>query len=174
QVTLLSGSGVTSTGDLTISSSMTWSGGRYFGPGKLIISPTATLDISGGDSKGLNGTLEVAGTATYSGQSFLYGWSSQTPGASIHVLAGGSFAVTGEGDFQDWASVGGHSFINEGTFTKSGVGTTTQFTNGVAFNNSGTVKLQEGTLQLLGGGSDNQPVALPSGTTLSLGSNFSF
>src|SRR5438876_9606490 len=92
-------------------------------PPRLTLFPYTTLFRSGGDSKGLNGTLEVAGTATYSGQSFLYGWSSQTPGASIHVLAGGSFAVTGEGDRSEERRVGKEWSGQGGTVTKKEMGT---------------------------------------------------
>jgi len=84
----------------------------------------------------------------------------------INNLPGGMFTASGEADFTQ-SSTAAHAFNNSGTFTKTGVGTATDFT-GVPFNNSGVVDLTAGTLSFYGGGSNTTNIFAPTGTTLNL------
>jgi len=57
------------------------------------------------------------------------------------------------------------TFLNAGTFVKTGAGTTTSI-SGVTFNNSGTVDVQSGTLSLAGGGTSSGRFTIGGGGTL--------
>jgi choice-of-anchor C domain-containing protein len=71
-------------------------------------------------------------------------------------------------------------FSNTGTFTKTGGGSTVFRNNpgagnsGVLFNNSGTVEVQEGTLQLLAGGTHTGDFTGATGTTLKFAGTHTF
>ena len=131
----------------------------------MVIASGATGTLSGTDVKKLGGTLENAGTVTYSGTRLQFGLGGGVPGV-IDNLATGVFNVPGEGDFGRSATAP-HSFNNAGTFTKSGAGTTTEFYY-VAFNNGGTADVQQGTLKLRSGGNSSGSFAVASGAVLEL------
>jgi hypothetical protein len=154
---------------VTITNSLTWSGGQMYGSGKTVVSAGGTLDITSSTAKFLGRVLENWGTGSYSGSNLQF---FVDVGAGVlSNLAGASFTVTGEGDFWLWNS-GAHAFNNAGTFTKQGAGTTSDF-SGVAFNNTGTVDVQSGTLSLLGGGSNGGTIDVAAGSILELASGFS-
>ena len=64
-------------------------------------------------------------------------------------------------------------FNNAGSFVRNGVRDTI-VNYGVAFNNSGTVDLQQGALRLQGGGSHTGDLTTATGTTLEIGGNHTF
>jgi hypothetical protein len=136
---------LTSTRTLTVTTLMSWSAGSVAGTGTLIIGPNATLNSSGGATKGLSGTLDNRGTVTW--------------GAGTLKFTGGTIVNKGTftADTQRFFSGGGvNLFVNAGQFTKAG-GSALTFENslgGVALNNvaSGTTTVQAGALRLFGGG----------------------
>ena len=137
-------------GDLTVEGELTWSAGNMYGPGKTIVAAGGSLNITGEVHKRLYRALDNAATAVYSGNNLSFGLLSGSFGV-INNLAGGVFTVSGEGDFD---RQGPGVFNNAGSFVKQGQGTTTSFLNsngGVAFNNSGSINVQSGRLQLAGG-----------------------
>jgi Ca2+-binding RTX toxin-like protein len=142
-VTLTDGT-LTGTGDLTLSNQLTWSGGTISGTGKKIVS--GALNLSG--SRYLDGTtLETNGATIWTGAGYLYGYN----GAIWNNTSTGTIDLQGDGDF--YLASGTPSFNNAGTFTKSNGAT-----NGsdysyfdVAFNNTGTVEIKKGKLNLAGG-----------------------
>jgi hypothetical protein len=141
----ISAGGLTGAGDLTVEGVFDWSGGFLAGTGQTIVAAGAELNLVGDGQKDLYRTLENAGTALYSGSGLLL----RTSGV-IDNLAGASFTVEGEADFGQFNS-SSHAFHNAGTFIKRGEGTTTGFV-AVPFHNSGTIDVQQGNLQLDGGG----------------------
>ena len=82
-----------------------------------------------------SGTTELGGSSTFASGAGLSGG----VGATLHVLAGGSVVLEGNG-----SSVGGATLFNEGTFVKGGAQTSHTLSLGVS--NQGTFKVEAGTL----------------------------
>jgi hypothetical protein len=135
-------------GTVNVSGLTTWSGGTMKGAsggvtncnGGLVM--TGNLFLSGGR------TLNNPATATYNGvANNIVDNNFQGNGGTFNNLATGTFLIDGN---NDWRS--GSSFNNQGTFIKragaSGDGVTTFFS---AFNNSGIVDLESGTLSCQAG-----------------------
>jgi hypothetical protein len=153
----LSGGTLTGNGDLTLTDAMLWTAGSMTGGGLVVVGPGAAFTASGGGTKDLSRVLEVQGTLEYTGSNFRFGPTGD-PGI-VHILPGAAFNAVGDGDFGVY-NQGAHEIRNEGTFIRSGTGTTTVH-SGIVFNSSGTVEVQEGTLQLSGGGAQSGTLAGP-------------
>ncbi len=156
-------------GDLSVSGVFSWTGGTMQGTGKTSLSAAATGTISAATNKFLGRLLENSGTVSYTGSGLFYGPFSGSIGV-VNNLAGGVFNSTGDGDFNQFFSSASHAFNNSGTFNRSGAGTTT-FSTSISFNNSATVNLTAGTLQLSGAGTHTGPFATSAGTVLQFDSN---
>ena len=131
---------------LTLNDLFTWTGGTLTGLGNVAAGGGMTL--SGTGSKNLEGSrvLTNDGTATLSGGYVQFTASGSTaPGAVLDN--NGVFNATSDADIL-FNNIGGGqpSFSNDGTFNKSGAGTTTSIA--IAFNNAGTVNVDSGTLAL--------------------------
>ncbi|MGA2382862.1 MAG: hypothetical protein ABSG61_05450 [Gemmatimonadales bacterium] len=157
----LGGSGL-----LTVSGPMSWTGGnlsggngtvRVLAGGTLSIAPTSQVKFE-------NYTLEVAGTGTWTGTAQVYGGQ-----AILRVASGGTLNIQGDpslafNTYWSWAPT-----LNVlGTLNRT-------ISTGVAviggpLNDSGTVSVQSGTLQLGGGGNGNTVYTVSSGATLDLAS----
>ncbi|MCH7548069.1 MAG: hypothetical protein IH969_00790, partial [Candidatus Krumholzibacteriota bacterium] len=140
----LSGSMLAGTSGMSVSGTFNWTGGAIDGTGRLIIEPVGTVTLGGG-AKTLSGgrVLENLGTATW-----VAGDIDAAGGSAIFNGIGGTFDV--QGDVQFTQGVGGGSFDNNGSFTRTvGTGAVTFTTR---FDNAGTVDVQTGTLQLNAGG----------------------
>ena len=161
---------LTGGGDVTITGILNWSAGIMAGAGRTILGSGGTANFTGSGIKGLNRTLENGGTIHYSGTVLAFGYTAIVAGI-VNNLAGGVFNVTGEGDFNQ-SSAAAHAFNNSGTFNKTGAGTTTDFT-AVAFNNSATMNVNAGTLNLNSGGSNAGVMDVAVGTTLNFNGTFS-
>ena len=178
----------------TIGSGLTWSGGTLGGAGDVVVA--GPVSWSGGTKAGA-GTLTANGGMTISGTDakFIAGGTVTNPAGQTAVINGaGAFDMTNGGSFTnegtvddqvDLAFYGGFgfpecttpdaSFVNSGTFTKSGGTGSTSFlslsvgsscTTNVKFNNSGTVDVHSGTLGLEGGQSAAGSFAVAAGSTL--------
>jgi hypothetical protein len=137
----LSGGTLTGSSAWTVAGTMTWSGGGALtGTGSTTIASGATLNLDANANKTFNTrTLTNNGKLVYQGDSGLNG---------SGVLNNNNY-FDDQGNFKLTGSI---RFNNAGTFTKS-VGTnTTQFQDTVQFNNSGTVNVLSGTLNVAGGG----------------------
>lgn len=127
-----------------------WTGGSMTGTG--VTDARVTLEISGDADKVLESrTLNNAGTATWKGT------------GNIGMGNGAVFNNTGTFNAENNAKfthTGGTpaSFNNQGNFNKRGAKPITFFPN-VAFNNTGTVTVEFGDLELRGGGTTTQPGA---------------
>ena len=153
-------------GDVTIAGSLVWSGGVMNGIGRTIIGSGATLTLDTTTHQ-LDRVLQNDGAATWTTGAL------QMNGGT--VANNGSFLANGGAATLNCYGTGGvNSFENAGTFTKQGGGTT-QFSvssTAVAFNNSGAVDVQAGTLALVAGGVNSSLILLPTGTTLNLSSSY--
>lgn len=126
--------------DLTAAGLTTWTGGEMNGVGTT--HANGGLDLSGA-TKFLSGrTLNNAGTATWTAGPF-----TTSSGAVFNNQLGATFDTNFDGSFSNGAGAQSQ-FNNTGIFTKSGgTGTTTV---SVIFNNTGTVIVESGTLNLSG------------------------
>ena len=163
----LSGTGtISGSGTLTVAGAFNWTGGnlsggngtvRVLAGGTLSIAPTSQVKFE-------NYTLEVAGTGTWTGTAQVYGGQ-----AILRVASGGTLNIQGDpslafNTYWSWAPT-----LNVlGTLNRT-------ISTGVAviggpLNDSGTVSVQSGTLQLGGGGNGNTVYTVSSGATLDLAS----
>ena len=127
---------------------MNWISGTLNGDGTLTVLPGATLMLSQNSDKSLLGVITNSGTLgiTNTGNIYLNGDTAQ-----IVNLAGGLVDLKSDQNLsRNWGS-GIPVFSNAGTLRKSGGSGTTTF-NTVKLNNSGTVDLRSGTLNLASGG----------------------
>jgi hypothetical protein len=156
---------ITGVGALTITKELDWTaGGIMDGAGSTTIAAAGTLKIFGDNTyeELIGRTLNVAGSATWSGTfNTLY----LEEGAALNVPSGGTF--TAQNDEQIAPSGATATFNNAGTFTKSaGAGGSAATVVGVPFNNTGTVNVNTGTLQLSAGGTGDGTFTVASLATL--------
>ncbi len=140
-------------GTLTVTNVFSWTGGTMQGAGATNLAAGASLNIASTSDTYLNGrTLNNAGTATWTGT----GYVNADNGAVFNNLAGATFDVQNNAFFGAYCcSVSGATFNNAGTFRKSAGSGTTTFGVNIAFNNTGTVNVQTGTLNFTGGATFN-------------------
>ena len=173
----------------TLSGGLIWSGGTLGGSGNVVVS--GPVSWSGG-TKIDAGTLTAGGGMTISGAGAkaLEGGTVDNPAGQTTVINGtGGIIVDGGGTFSNEGTVDDQvdltfsnasgissfcgspngSFSNSGTFTKSGGAGATRFCP-TAFNNSGQVNVNSGTLSLVGGQSTVGSFAIAAGSTLNFGS----
>jgi fibronectin-binding autotransporter adhesin len=130
---------------LTITGAFNWIGGDLDGAGTTTVARGATFAFGSSNNLSLtNGhVLNNAGAATWSGSGQLDG-----DGGSVFNNSG-TLAITND------SSCNGLNINNSGTVTKispTGSGTTDFDYFGGTFDNSGTVDVQSGVLELAGGG----------------------
>lgn len=134
----LSAGTITGSGTLTANGLFIWTGGSMSGTGHTVAN--GGLEINGLGILSLTGrTLDNAGTAVWIG-----GSPSLTGGAVFNNLPGATFDAQGNSSF---LGGGGGIFNNGGTLVKSG-GTGTSSLGGLTLNNSGTVEVQTGILNM--------------------------
>jgi len=134
-------------GMLTLQGDSQWSAGRMLGEGKIVIDDDAKLTISGNSAKYLGRILENSGTIEYVGTSFAFGPGDGVAG-TINNLAGATFHANGNNQIgTNWTAE--HAINNAGAFIRSGEGVTT--VSGIPFNNNGSIRVEQGTLQLING-----------------------
>jgi hypothetical protein len=155
----LTGGSLDGTGALTVTGAFTWGGGALIASSPLTLQGTSSLV----GNLSLSGTVNNTGTATWSGDGTL-----QLISATWTNAAGASFTASSNGSQQTFAGTG--TFLNAGTFHKTG-SAPTSFQNGVVFNNSGTLTIDAGTVNL-SGGSNSGTIAAAGGSQLVFGGTF--
>ena len=149
-------------GTLTIQGNGCWANGTMNGGGSTVISPGAILNIPGSDTVYLSSrTLENGGTILWTGPANIF-----AADTVITNRAGALFDAQNAA-FIYLVSGAPSRFDNAGTFQKSGVGPTGVGTS-IAFNNYDTLSIQNGTLNLSGGGTNTGNVTVPMNTALEL------
>jgi hypothetical protein len=131
------------------------------------VGPGALLSMPSGGSRNLNRTLENQGTIDFNGLYLYFGSVPNTP-VTLNNQAGAVFNADGNGSIVQYYGAA-HVFNNAGTFNRTGTGST--IVDGIAFNNTGTVNLTEGTLELREGGTHTGTFNVAAGTTLSWSGN---
>ncbi|MGA3269239.1 MAG: hypothetical protein ABSE16_20780, partial [Verrucomicrobiota bacterium] len=160
---------VSSNGQLNLSSgalagtnvlqgTLIWSGGSL--AGVLTLASNSVLNIVAGGGDGFNGSvLTNYGTVNWTNTP-LYGIS----GNNAQIYNYGLWNAQSDNTFTG-GNIGGTSlFDNFGTFTKSGNTGTTILDSAVVFNNTGTVAVESGTLDVNGGGTSSGGNLTTSGT----------
>jgi hypothetical protein len=143
----------------TMATTMSWTAGTIYGGWS--IASNGLLVASGPDAKNLNCNLTNAGTITLSGPLGFVDYNRllvNLGGALFDVQA--DVAING-----GWS---GQQLLNLGTFRKSGGTNTCAIESHIAFQNSGAIQAQNGTIQLNGGG------ALTGSCSASSGANIQF
>jgi fibronectin-binding autotransporter adhesin len=167
-VTVGNGSSVTVNQNITIND-LNWSQGTVGGPNSLDLLGTSST-WSSSSTKDINST---AANLTNSGTINLTGTNvrSFAPNSGLTNLSGGTFNIASDGNALINFNNGTFNNNAGATFEKS-AGTGTSNVNW-AFNNSGNVSAQSGTLALLGGGNYGGSSSVTNGATLNFaGGNF--
>ncbi len=142
--------------DVTVTGIVAWTGGTMSGAGKTIIASTGTLNLSGSGNVALSRSMDNKGTIAWSG------------GGAVN-MTNATLTNNGQINYSSSASPyinltsGTNLVVNNGTINKGGSGWAVI---AVPFNNVGTVNVQVGTLNLVGGGTDNSGFSVSSGATL--------
>ncbi len=160
QNTELSNGTVNGAGALTVSAALTWLNGTLSGTGT--VNANGTLVLGAADDTGylevLNGcTLNNAGSGSWLSQ---IGYFDQQNGSVFNNLAGARFTI--QSALPWYNDQGNSTFNNAGSVTEAASSATS--TVDAAFNNSGSVLVQSGTLSLAGGGTDSGSFSVSGGT----------
>src|SRR6266852_7109390 len=159
----LAGTGtLTGSGALTVTRPFTWTGGTISGSGTLSASGGMTLSFSAYYGFLFGRTLTNTAGAIWDGGQY-----------TLYLGEGAVFANQGTFDMRVDRDISFYTgappaFNNTGAFLKS-AGSGIANVAGVAFNNSGTVAVQSGTLSLNGGGSSGGSYTVDSSGTLGFG-----
>jgi hypothetical protein len=150
----LSGGTLAGSDSLSVTN-LTWSGGGAMtGTGSTIVPSGGSFTLDANANKSLTARTVINGGAlVYTGVSGING--------------NGTLVNTGTFDDQgDFMLTGALVFNNSGAFTKSAGINTTLFQDTVAFNNTGTVTVLSGTLEIAGGNdtSSGTFIVAPAGT----------
>ena len=158
---------INGTGALTVSGKLNWSGGTLSGTGKKTIS--GALNLSN-DLTLSTTTLETTGTTVWTGNGTL-----NTSSAAIwNNTSTGTIDLQSDADFSYNNSGTKTTFNNAGTFTKSNGTTTDESYISGFFNNTGTVQVKAGTLNLSGGGTNTGSFSIDAGATLRITAGYNF
>jgi hypothetical protein len=162
---------ISGAGALTIERTMDWGGGIL--DATLNVAAGATVTLTGAQNRILRGTLNNAGTVTWTGTANI----GVSASSQINNLEGGLFDIQNDQMFyfRNDDGFAPHPFNNAGTLRKSAGDGETSFDTYGTLNNTGTVDLETGALGLLGGGDNTGVFQLASDGVLDIaGSNYTF
>lgn len=155
---------------LTLNDLFNWTGGTVgTASSSQTINANGGMSIDGSNTF-LGGTINSNGTATWSSGSISgHGQDAANQNTILNNNAGQNFNIQCDQTYSGYGSgfAVPDQFNNYGTVTKSLTTGTTSI--GVQFNNSGTVNVQSGTLNLPGGGNQTGSFDVSSGATLGFG-----
>jgi hypothetical protein len=144
---------VLTSGPILVHGILQWLGGDIGGSGNIDLTANASMVISGGATMGLsNRTLRNGGVVVFGGNDA--GHLSLRDGAGIQNFVEAEFFVQGEVDILQGSGAAG-SITNQGFYRKL-IGNAGAHSIGVAFVNSGTVEILEGTVAFAGPSLVNQ------------------
>ena len=154
--------GGTLAGTFTLASghTFTWSGGNWNASGTTTIANGATLNLSSSSGKDFNArSVTNSGTVNWQGGHL----GSGTGGALVNATGATFNDLNADGVSIHTPFGGTFSFANDGTYRKTGTGTTTV---GIPFTNTGTLAVNAGTLILGSTFTNSGALALAGGATL--------
>jgi len=159
---VISGGSVGGTGSMLVGGNLTWTGGNLSTSGTVAVQPSGTVTISGATGRNLqNGVLAIGGTATWAGTHTINAGSE----GRLRVLAGGAMDIVGDPSLL--YNLGGlpSRIENFGTVRRT---TSTGLANiTAAFDNSGALIVEAGSLQLGGGGTSGGSIEVQPNALLS-------
>ena len=156
----MSGGLLTGSDTITIGA-LSWTGGTMTGAGMTILPQGDSGTLTTGSTKGLDRTLQIAGSVVDSGGGQISFDANNDSAGILQVLSTGSFTNSGGGSLNVGNSNSGNVFTNQGTFAGG-----SSFNIYVPFNSSGTVDLTAGTTSLHGGGTETGAFSVSSSATL--------
>jgi RHS repeat-associated protein len=161
----LSSGTLTGAGALTVTGVLNWTGGTMSGAGTTTVAQGGTLNLAG-DLRLDARTLANVGTATWSLNPGVFTQFFMADSATIENQAGATFTITG--DVPLFASgTAPETFNNAGTLIRTGrTATGAARFSGIALNNTGSVQVQSGTLDLAGGGDSTGSFQVAADATL--------
>ncbi len=149
---------------------LTWTGNGLAmnDSGTTVIAPSGTLTINGSGYNLLGRTLDNYGTACVTGAASLHtygaGWGG-SGAAVINNMAGATFDLQGTGGLSNYAFNGPTGvFNNNGILLRSTDSGTSTINSWWTLNNSGTIQVQNGTLQITGSFTNYGSVEVQAGT----------
>jgi hypothetical protein len=159
----LSGGNLGGAGALSVTGLFTWTGGSIVSGGT--VNANGGMTISGANDKGLSGTLNNAGMATMTSTGNVV----LTDFGVFNNLATGTFTLQSDSAFRTYSvfTTPG-TFNNAGLFKKS-LSTGFSYMTQTRFNNTGTVEVASGTLDLAGGGVSSGAFLTDAGAVLEFG-----
>lgn len=165
----LSGGKLSGAGNFTLNGPSVWTNFTTMdGTGTTIVSATGSLAISPGTfTKTLARALDNFGSITFTGDNQFASIALQS--ATITNRIGATFTVNNTSDAFFYGASGTNTFLNNGTFTKTGTAAVTfggQASLPISFVNAGQVNVQAGTLILQTGGTHTGHFAISSGALL--------
>lgn len=175
---------LTVSGTRTITSQTAFGSGVLITGGALGLAGSASLtagntdlylNLAGGLTLSNNGTFTHAVTGS-GASAIVLNSDVSASGTLLRNASGATFTASmtgGEGSVGYGGAHADNRFLNEGTFVKTGA---FDYAVNVAFRNSGTVNVQQGTLHLNGGdsGATTGTFVAGTGATLALGSDLHF
>lgn len=152
---------------LTVSGSLSWTSGAMSGSGTTRLAAGATGTVSGTSTKAINNSrvIENRGSLVYSGDNVFFNVGATGTGRIVNAV-GATWEVQGEADISH-STNGTNGFENAGLLRKTGGGTTS-FTSSISLTNTDSIQIENGTLQLQGGGTNPGAIVMSSGTVLRL------
>ncbi len=169
----LGGGTLTGAGDLAVTQTFNWAGGRIAQNGPKLITPAGSVsNLTSTVLKYVDRIWENAGTVNYTGTNVQFNFVAGATGR-IDNLASGIFIINGAGGFNITNS-GSNPFNNAGTLIKRGTGVSTTFRSVV---NTGLMTIEAGTFTLRGGFSQTASAAvtqIAGGTLATSGGTLTF
>jgi hypothetical protein len=156
------------TGNVTITDEMDWTGGSLGGSGTITVSATALLDINASSDVLVGQALNTYGLTVVEGS----GNVQINDGAVWENFPSGEIDLRADLSFLGNPYGNDGTLINDGLFQKSGGTGESRITSGLAFDNTGTVDVQTGTLKLQGGGTNSSVIGVESGATLNISGGY--
>ncbi|MBC7514553.1 MAG: hypothetical protein H7234_08980 [Herminiimonas sp.] len=155
------------TGKLTVNNQFNWSGGTLGGAGGLSTSANSTTTLSGVATV-QSATWRNYGAVTISGNgSLALLGDSELPGALINQTSG---VITDTSPFSGVSIYGQGpakaSFNNDGRFIKDGGSASSRQLYNLTLNNSGSIDVRSGALDILGNGFDSGTYTVGANSTL--------
>ncbi|HZY84122.1 MAG TPA: hypothetical protein VFE78_04795, partial [Gemmataceae bacterium] len=156
----LSGGTLTGPGTVTVNVAFNWTGGSLNGSGDTVLNGTSTLALANSFFSPLSRQVDNFGTATVAaGDSLTF-----ENNVVFNNEAGATLVLPDSSSLSSFFS-GGSALNNAGLVQKTAPAGTS--TIGIAFNNTGSVDVQAGTLALTGGGVGGSTFTVEGGATLS-------
>jgi hypothetical protein len=155
---LVAQSVLTGGGNLTVNGTLNWANGTLSGTGSATVGASGAVAIGSGGVT-LGRTLNNSGTTTWAGGNL-----TMSAGVALNNLVGGTFEITGDGRLTGTLTT---PINNSGLFRQTAVGAGTIVT--APLNNSATLNVIAGTLNLNLGGTHSGTFSNALGATLNFG-----